>query len=589
MATSSLRQGIAHNTRIGLANPGQDLNRVAGTRLYLGSPWSKAMRLGIAVLALFLVPTALAAWPGFHNDVRHSGFQSGSTYEKFQDSWWSLKIDPGTQVDASPIVADGFVVVAGWDGVIRVLDAESGSVKWTATQAKIVGTPVVSGGTLFVVDTTGVLRSYRLDNGNPLYAANVGATFGSLTFHEGKLFIGNEAGVMTAFYADTLTVLWSFAVNSISDGVTTTTTGAPPNQVTTTACKAALPAGGIRGAPTVYDGKVIFGSLNTWVYAVAEQASTKPAPQWIFKTNDAVFGSPTVDAGTGRVLIGSFDEKMYALPASPPGAGPIPVNGATCSATQNTAAWTFPVPSQFGQSKVESTPATDGTKAYFGANNGRVYSVYLSNGTKAWEFATGAAVTSSPAVSNGLVVAGSDDGKLYWLDSGTGAETTSFNLDSAVKASPALDGNKTYIVSSQGSVHMLGPKIPKRADLAVSTIAYDGSALTIIVQNNGNGPAGPTLVRVLVDGAFSADVPVGAIEPGSQTIVTHSVKLTGAHTITATADSAGAVVESQESNNDFSQAIDYAKPKQKTGIPGIEISWVAIAMLAVAFARRKRA
>lgn len=552
------------------------------------------LTLVLGLLLAFAVP-AQAAWPGFHNDARHTGLQSGTAYQKFEESWWRVKIDPGTQVDASPIVADGYVVVAGWDGIVRVLDAQSGAEKWQVTLSKIVGTPVAAGGTLFVVTEGGLVQSYDLDRGTPLYSAQVGQTLGSLTYHEGKLFIGNEGGVMHAFYADTMTVMWTFAVNSISSGYTTdATTGAKT-------CKAALDPRPIRGAPVVHEGKVIFGSMNGWVYAVNEQgqANQKTQPQWIYQTNDAIFGSPAVDSSRNRVLIGSYDEKMHALPTSPSGSGPVMVganNDQLCSAKLNTPAWKYTVPSNFGSSKVESTPAVDGTKAYFGANNGRVYALYLSNGTKAWEFVTGAAVVSSPAVSNGLVVAGSDDGKLYWLRASNGDEVTSFILDSAVKASPALDGNKTYIVSSEGAIHMLGPKIPLRPDLRVASITYDGQRLSFLVQNDGTGEAAASTLRVLLDGSFIADVPVPTVAAASSVSVTHEVDLDGTHVVSATADSANAVTESQESNNAFDQSVTQtgggggAGKKDDKGFipgPGVPLAFIGLG-LAGLMLRRKR-
>lgn len=550
-----------------------------------------------AVLLLAVSLPAQAAWPQFHNDARHTGSQGGSLYTSYEEAWWSAKIDPVTQVEASPIVADGYVVIAGWDGVVRVYDAATGASKWTATMGKIVGTPAVAGGTLFVVDTTGALKSFDLDRGTPLYTAAVGATFASITLHEGKLFVGNEAGVMHAFYADKLTPIWTFAVNSLSDTTTAScTTATPP--VCTTGCGAKIPVGAIRGAPVIFDGNVIFGSLNTWIYAVKEQAVTTPPSSWIFKTNDLVIGSPAVDSANHRVLIGSFDEKVYALPTAPSGQGEILGPGTTpCTAFRNTATWSFAVPATFGQSKVESTPAIDGSKAYFGANNGRLYAINLVDGAKAWEFATGAAVVSSPAVSNGIVVAGSDDGKLYWLGANNGTKLTEFELDSSVKASPALDGDKTYIASYEGAIHMLGPEIPKRPDLRVGAIAYSSGTLTFVVENIGTGDAAASKLRLAIDGTFVADLDVPAIAAGSTGVVTYETDIEGSHAVSATVDHAATVSESAETNNVLEQTVeatgaadeDGRKGKGGSGIPGpgVPVLLAALALAGLAL-RRKR-
>lgn len=547
------------------------------------------MRAAVLVAVLVLVPSVHAAWPGFHNDARHTGFQSGTQYREYVDVWWSKKIDPATRIEASPVISDGYVVFAGWDGIVRVHDAASGAEVWTAKMAKIVGTPAITpGGKLFVVDTAGTMSAFELKSGFRFGNVTVGPTFSSPTINEGKVFIGNEAGVMKSYDTETLTLDWSFDIGTVAETRTGNNT-----------CGTAIPAQGIRGSPVVYSGKVIFGSLNQWVYALNEKglSGQKTNPEWIFKTNDNIFGAAAVDTANGRVLIGSYDEKVYSLPASPGGSGPLTLgNGNACSAFRNTPTWTFTVPASVGESKVQSTPAIDGTNAYFGANNGHVYAVTLSSGTKVWETSTGAAVISSPAVSNGLVVTGSDDGGVYWFRASNGTQVASFKADSAIKSSVALDGNKTFVVSFEGGLHMLGPKIPKRADLEVTAASYDDGVLSFVVRNGGDADAGASVLRVALDGTFLVDLAVPSIPAGSSATVTHELDLDGAHTITATADQALAVAESQESNNVFDGVVDGSQSSGGGGGggkggsipgPGAPLLLAALAVALMALRRRR--
>src|ERR1041385_3066843 len=287
------------------------------------------MRLAAVALALvLLLPLAGAEWRSFHADERNTGFQTGTAYQVYEDVWWSTKLTPATQVEASPIVASGLVVVGDWAGNLRVLDAASGALKWQATQSKIVGTPAVSSNKLFVVDTAGLLQSYQLETGVKLGSVQVGATLASPAIHEGKIFIGNEAGEMKAYDTETLTLLWRFTVNSIADFQ------GPANAT----CPAVIPVGQIRGAPAIYEGKVIFGSMNHWVYAINEQGEPGQTTlaQWIFQTSDIVVSSPMIDHANHRVVVGSYDEKVYALAASPPGQGPAKAsNNNLCGALKN--------------------------------------------------------------------------------------------------------------------------------------------------------------------------------------------------------------------------------------------------------------
>src|SRR5688572_33376171 len=76
-------------------------NRSRVSRVYPSQGDLGLVRLTLVlVLLLATAMPAQAAWPGFHNDSRHTGFQSGTQYTAFKEAWWSAKIDPVTQVEA---------------------------------------------------------------------------------------------------------------------------------------------------------------------------------------------------------------------------------------------------------------------------------------------------------------------------------------------------------------------------------------------------------------------------------------------------------------------------------------------------------
>ncbi|MHB8634724.1 MAG: outer membrane protein assembly factor BamB family protein, partial [Thermoplasmatota archaeon] len=378
--------------------------------------------LALALSSVLAAAPAVADWNAFHNDERNSGYCACPAYQVYHDLWWGKRLSPATQVDASPVVAGGIVVVASWDFTVRALDSQSGVELWNRTMtASIEGTPAIDNGRVFVLDTAGALHAFNLQTGTLLRSATVGATYGSPTIHEGKIFIGNEAGTLAAYDTETLTPLWQF---SDAGNLAGTAIPVPGTKTGATQCDTTppVPAGAIRGAPAVFDGKVYFGSLNHYVYAVDELGNPDKTttPEWIFKTGDAVFASPTVDVTNNRIVIGSYDEKVYSLLAAPSGEGPIdaspsPGTNTVCGTLVNTPTWTYDVSSSIGDSKVQSTAATDGTRIYFGSNNGNITAVDAGTGALDWAFHTSGAVKSSPAVANGVVVVGSDGGDVYWL------------------------------------------------------------------------------------------------------------------------------------------------------------------------------
>ncbi|HUR63207.1 MAG TPA: PQQ-binding-like beta-propeller repeat protein [Candidatus Thermoplasmatota archaeon] len=517
------------------------------------------------LLAALLAPAASADWPSFHNDERNSGLSSGTAYKPYEDVWWNSKISPDTQVEASPVVSKGIVVVADWNKKVRALDAASGAEKWNVTMgAKIVGTPAIAKSWVFVVDTAGTLNKYDLVKGTLQQTITVGPTLGSPAIHENVLFIGNEAGEMKAYAIEQMDLLWKFAMTGLFERIETTVTGTAPNTVATVACKDPITAGPIRGKPAVIDGKVYFGSLNHFVFAVNEQGESGQTTkiQWFYKTGEAIFASPLVDYARDRIIIGSYDENLYSFPASPAGGGPLgPTGQPPCTAFNNLPVWTYKVPSDIGQSKVHSSAATDGARIYVGANNGALYAVNAVDGTKAWAFLTGASIISSPAVANGVVVVGSDDARVYWVNATGGAKLKEFAGQAAFKSSPAIDGDRAFIVSFEGEIYMFGPKVPPRADLAVTVTGATATGVTLSVRNTGSDTAAATKVRVFASGVQLGEVAVPAITAQQSATLTLTAAVpAGTQAIKATVDPENAVEEANENNNDFTLTATIAAP-----------------------------
>lgn len=551
----------------------------------------------VALVVLASLPMASADWRMFHNDERHAGAAATNSYDVYREVWWSRKL-VGTQVEASPVVSNGVVVTGDWSGKVRAYDAASGNELWNITLAKVVATPAIANGRVFVVDTTGSLVALDLKKGTLLGQAKIGTTLASPTIHEGKIFIGTEGGYMLAFDTETLTLLWTFATNSITD-----TVPAPPDNCGPTG----VPMGAVRGSPAVYDGKVYFGALNHYFYAINEQGEPTGVtlPQWYYKTGDAIFGSPAIDVANERVLFGSFDEHVYSFEAGPADEGTIYEGAYACNAGRPSPVWDFQVPSGIGSSKVQSTVAIAAGLAVFGANNGRVYALHSQDGTKVWEFATGAGVVSSPAIANGTVVVGSDDSHVYWLNLADGVKAKDFAADSQIKSSPAIDGNRAFVGSFDGSIYMFGPKQPPRPDLSINAITYDGAAIKVEVHNGGDFATPATTVRVEVDGALVADVAVPVIFQGTNaTVAAPIVLVPGPHAITATADIAKAASESNEANNALTSTVTAApvvpgttgsggvnplpsKSSAKKGLPAAGAAALVCLLAALAMARRR--
>ena len=521
----------------------------------------------VLLLTVALVPPGQADWPSFHNDARHTGFIPGSNYPVYEEVWWSNKTLANAKILASPVLKDNILITADLAGLVRALDAASGKELWQhKMSAGVESTPAISGDLVYVVDTKGVLKALNLRSGAMEYTATAGASRAPITYNQGKIFLGTEAGEVKAFLATDLSLLWTFSVSSVNKVL-----GAYNNKTDTYACTQPLSAAPIRGAPVVFDGKVYFGSMNFWVFAVNEQGTgdKKTTVEWVAETGDIVVSTAAINSrpnAAPRVIFTSYDGKAYGFAASPSGAGDN-----NCHGMIHQEDWTYEVPAVIIEgeaqiSKIHSSPASAGDRIFFGANNGKVYAIDAANGQFIWETVAGgqiAPVQSSPAVANGKVVIGSADKKVYWINATEGKILKTFGAQSAVDTGPAIDGDRAFVAASDGTLYMFGPMIPRRADLQVTSIEAIDGLLHVTVRNAGDANmTADTTLRILVGGTFLANVAVPKLALGASTTVSSSTPVpgTGSVQVQAIVDPDNTIVESNDSNNELSQGISLDPP-----------------------------
>lgn len=190
---------------------------------------------------------------------------------------------PGGKMASSPAVVGHEVVVHGMDGVVRVLDARTGRLKWH----RRVGSPIESSPvTRFGLDFFGTWngRVYALDLKRRRFRWT--RSFGhkitsSAAISGSRLFIGDYGGRLLALAPRTGRLLWRGSVN-----------------------------GRVYGTPAVKHGRVFVPS-STGGSLTAFTVSGRRL--WSRHTGAYVYSSPA--AWGGRVFFGSYNGVLYCLSA----------------------------------------------------------------------------------------------------------------------------------------------------------------------------------------------------------------------------------------------------------------------------------
>ncbi len=161
---------------------------------------------------------------------------------------------------------------------------------------------------------------------------------------------------------------------------------------------------------------------------------------WSFTTPTGdVKTKPAIRSNGSRVYFGSDDGNLYAVNSD------------------GSLNWTYTT-----SGAVQSSPllSSDASVVYVGSDDLNVYAVNSDSSLK-WTYTTGGAVKSSPEVSaNGLAVyVGSEDNFLYSIDTTDGSENWKYLTSGAIRGKPTVhssDGT-IYIGSMDGKVYAIDP------------------------------------------------------------------------------------------------------------------------------------
>ena len=229
---------------------------------------------------------------------------------------------------------------------------------------------------------------------------------------------------------------------------------------------------------------------------------------WRARLGDLIWGTPTIDAETGVVYIGSTDMKMYALDAA---------TGAE--------KWNFTA-----NGPVYSAPALADDRLYFGTSEpgNSLYALEAGSGKFVWRYQADEKVAASPIVADGLVISPVMSGRVNALyPAGNGDGTTSLmwtlELGGRIRASPVLASGRLYLSCWDSNLYSIG-RYPA-VDLRVSGFIVEGDSseatLEFMLLNLGESMLTNSTVYVYDGFRLIYNRTLGIFPPNGKYVIRH--------------------------------------------------------------------
>ncbi|MEC9092891.1 MAG: PQQ-binding-like beta-propeller repeat protein, partial [Planctomycetota bacterium] len=234
----------------------------------------------------------------------------------------------------------------------------------------------------------------------------------------------------------------------------------------------------IASSANFYKDNVLFGSQDATLYCLNRKTGKQV---WSYQVEDQIRCSPTVVQG--RCFVAGCDARFHIVDLDK-GAGltAVDIDGPTMvtpavvgdSAYFGTEQGTvFSINWKKAEknwdtridergNSIRSSPAITEIQKQkamiFGTRSKNVYAVNLQKGNRLWEYRTKSMVDSSPAIAGDRVFFGTDRGSLIALNTETGKLVWETDLGGSITASPAVAHGKLVISNDRGSVFCFGKK-----------------------------------------------------------------------------------------------------------------------------------
>jgi outer membrane protein assembly factor BamB len=196
----------------------------------------------------------------------------------------------GSPIESSPVIANGLDLFGAWNGTVYALDLERNRVRWTyRSGCKITSSAALAGGSMYIGDYCGRILALAPQTGTVRWSRGVnGRVYGTPAVGGGRVFVPSSTGGSLTAFTTGGRRLWSRGTGAY-----------------------------VYSSPAVSGGHVYFGSYNGLLYCVSAATG---ATQWTVSAGGPISGAVTLvggvayagstrgrivgaDARTGRVVL----------------------------------------------------------------------------------------------------------------------------------------------------------------------------------------------------------------------------------------------------------------------------------------------
>ncbi len=365
------------------------------------------------------VPTA--ATPGSHNlvGVGQTSSTSFTGTVSLDTGWGDFGFDDAHTRD-NP-----------YENTLNLTNVSGLTQKWSmTTPTGMQDSPVYGNGLAYIATSNGILNAYHATSGGLKWSFNSNSSFPNFSAPlvdpvNNLVFFGTigyeDTGIPSPFFAlnaQNGRLVWSMII--------------PWNDF---------------GFPSLHFGTIYVGNSheasNGSLYAIDELTGRL---DWSYATSGGVWGAVSADVSSYT----DNDRWVFTSVGNPSN------SVVALDATTGTAKWTYSIPNSNGDDDPGSAISVTNGLVYVDSKIGSVYAIHESNGTLAWQRATGTpniGNVSSLAIANGVAYVGSLDTNLYALNATTGAVLWKSPTGKGIQSSPAYANGVVYFASLDGNLY----------------------------------------------------------------------------------------------------------------------------------------